>query len=190
MADNNMGAVIDIAKNYGQFQRDVTEKQNAELVKTAQMNYDVAEQQIKASATEQAQNLSLEYQKTRGAANAMAAYRGVASPTAELAMEGVQAARARRNIEINAANQIAGAAAQAQVTQADPNLAQFQGTMSGLELGGQVAAAQAAMPYETVYRTETVQTGLGYQTIQVAERVQQDLDLSSLLDSLDFGGVL
>jgi hypothetical protein len=185
-----MGAVLDIARNYGEFQRDVTEKQNAELVRTAQMNYDVAEQQTNAAAAEQAQSLSLEYQKARGAAQAMAAYRGVASPTAELAAEGVQASRARRNIEINAANAIAAAAAGAQVQQADPNLAQFQGTMSGLQLGGQLAEAQAAMPYETVINYETVQTGLGWQTIPVASRVQQDLDLSALLDQLDMGGVL
>ncbi len=190
MADNNMGQVLDIAKSYGDFQEDVTNKQNAELVKTAQMNYDVAEQQTKASAAEQAQNLSLEYQKTRGAMNAMAAYRGVASPTAELAAEGVQAARARRNIEINAANTIAAAAAGAQVQQQDPNLAKFQGTMSGLQLGGQLAEAQANMPYKTVMQNRGVWTGLGYQNIQVATRVQEDIDLSSLLDELDFGGVL
>lgn len=190
MADQNMGAVIDIANNYGQFQRDVTTQQNEELVQTAQQNYDVSEQQIKASAAEQSQLLSLEYQKTRGATTAMAAYRGIASPTAELAGEGIQAARARRNIEINAANQLAGAAAGAQVQQQDPNLAQFQGTMEGLQLGSQVAEAQAAMPYETVYHTESVYTGLGYQQIQVASRRQQDLDLSSLLDQLDFGGAL
>lgn len=185
-----MGAVLDIAKNYGDFQKDVTNKQNAELVKTAQMNYDVSEQQTNAAAAEQAQNLSLEYQKTRGAMNAMAAYRGVASPTAELAAEGVQATRARRNIEINAANAIAAAAAGAQVQQQDPNLAQFQGTMAGLQLGGQLAEAQANMPYETVYSTQGVWTGLGYQTVRTANRVQQDLDLSTLLDELDFGGVL
>ena len=185
-----MGAVLDIARNYGDFQRDVTEKQNAEMVKTAQLNYDVSEQQTNAAAAEQAQNLSLEYQKTAGAARAMAAYRGVQAPTAELAAEGVQAARARQNIEVNAANAIAAAAAGAQVQQQDPNLAQFQGTMAGLQLGGQLAEAQAAMPYETVMSYQTVQTGLGYQTVPVATRVQQDLDLSALLDELDFGGVL
>lgn len=190
MADNNMGAVLDIAQTYGQFQRDVTEKQNAELVRTAQLNYDVAEQQTKAAAAEQAQSLSLEYQKAAGAARAMAAYRNVASPTAELAAEGVQAARARRNIEINAANEIASAAAAAQVQQQDPNLAQFQGTMAGLQLGGQLAEAQAAMPYETVYRQQLVYTGAGYQTITVADRVQEEIDLAALLEQLNFGGAL
>ena len=190
MADQNMGVVIDIAQKYGNFQKDVVTKQNNELVETAQLNYDVAERQTKAQAAEMSQDLSLQYQKARGATQAMAAYRGVASPTAELAADGVQAARARRNIEINSANAIAAYAAGAQVQQQDPNLAQFEGTMAGLQLGGQLVEAQAAMPYETVFTTEGVWTGLGWQNIQVASQRQQDLDLSALLESLDFGGTL
>ena len=190
MADQNMGAVIDIAQKYGSFQKDVVSKQNDELVKTAQMNYDVAERQTKDQAAEMSQALSLEYQKARGASQAMAAYRGVASPDAALASDGLQAVRARRNIEINSANAIAAYAAGAQVQQQDPNLAQFEGTMAGLQLGGQLVEAQAAMPYETVFTTEGVWTGLGWQNIQVASQRQQDLDLSALLESLDFGGTL
>lgn len=194
MSDQNMGVVMDIAKSYGEFQRDVALSQNEELVKTAQKNYDVAEQQIEDAAAEQSYQLSLEYQKARGAALAMAAYRGVAEPSAELQAESYQSARARRSIEINAANSIAAAAAQAQVQLQDPNLAQFQGTMEGLRLGSSLAEAQANMPYNTVYRTELVETGLGYQTIQVAHRVQETIDLSNLLEELNpewaglFGG--
>ena len=183
-----MGVVLDIAKSYGDFQKDVVNKQNTELVETAQLNYDVAERQTKAQAAEMAQNLSLEYQKARGASQAMAAYRGVASPTAELAADGVQASRARRNIEINSANAIAAYAAGAQVQQQDPNLAQFEGTMAGLQLGSQLVSAQADMPWETVFSNEGVWTGLGWQNIQVASQRQDDLDLGSLLDDLDFGG--
>lgn len=185
-----MGAVLDIARTYGEFTRDVTEKQNAELVKTAQMNYDVAEQQINAAKQEQAQQLALQYQQAQGAALAMAAYRGIGENTDAARAEGMQAERARRNLEINAANQIAAAAAGAQVQQSDPNLAQWQGTMMGLELGGQLAQAQAAMPYETVYHQQLVQTGAGYQTIWVADQVQETIDLGELLEGLNLGGLL
>lgn len=195
MSDQNMGVVMNIARSYGEFQRDVVEKQNAELVKTAQKNYDVAEQQITDAAGEQAYQLSLQYQKAVGAARAMAAYRGVQSPTAELQAESFQATRARRSIEVNAANQIASAAAAAQVQQQDPNLAQFQGTMEGLRLGSSLAEAQANMPYETVYRTEWIHDPyLGSYPITIADRVQDTIDLSALLEGLNpnwqglFGG--
>ena len=194
MSDQNMGVVMDIAKSYGEFQRDIVETQNEELVKTAQKNYDVAEQQIEDAAAEQSYQLSLQYQKARGAALAMAAYRGVSEPTAEAQSESYQAARARRSIEINAANSIASAAAQAQVQLQDPNLAQFQGTMEGLRLGSSLAEAQANMPYNTVYNTEYVETGIGWQPITTATRVQDQIDLSGLLEGLNpewagmFGG--
>jgi len=194
LSDQNMGVVMDIAKSYGEFQRDIVETQNEELVKTAQKNYDVAEQQIEDAAAEQSYQLSLQYQKARGAALAMAAYRGVSEPTAEAQAESYQAARARRSIEINAANSIAAAAAQAQVQLQDPNLAQFQGTMEGLRLGSSLAEAQANMPYNTVYHTEYVQTGIGWQPITTATRVQDTIDLSGLLEGLNpewagmFGG--
>lgn len=194
MSDQNMGVVMDIAKSYGEFQRDIVETQNEELVKTAQKNYDVAEQQIEDAAAEQSYQLSLQYQKARGAALAMAAYRGVSEPTAEAQAESYQAARARRSIEINAANSIASAAAQAQVQLQDPNLAQFQGTMEGLRLGSSLAEAQANMPYNTVYNTEYVETGIGWQPITTATRVQDEIDLSGLLEGLNpewaglFGG--
>tara|TARA_R100001463_G_scaffold63620_1_gene116693 strand:+ start:148 stop:732 length:585 start_codon:yes stop_codon:yes gene_type:complete len=194
LSDQNMGVVMDIAKSYGEFQRDIVETQNEELVKTAQKNYDVAEQQIEDAAAEQSYQLSLQYQKARGAALAMAAYRGVSEPTAEAQAESYQAARARRSIEINAANSIASAAAQAQVQLQDPNLAQFQGTMEGLRLGSSLAEAQANMPYNTVYNTEYVETGIGWQPITTATRVQDEIDLSGLLEGLNpewaglFGG--
>lgn len=195
MADQNMGVVMNIARSYGEFQRDVVEKQNRELVETAQKNYDVAEQQITSAAGEQSYQLALQYQKAVGAARAVAAYRGVQAPDAETRAETFQATRARRSIEVNAANQIASAAAAAQVQQQDPNLAQFQGTMEGLRMGASLAEAQANMPYQTVYRTEWIHDPyLGSYPIKTAERVQDTIDLSALLEGLNpnwqglFGG--
>ena len=190
MADQNMGAVIDIAQKYGTFQKDVVSKQNDELVKTAQMNYDVAEQQTLAQSAEMSQALSLEYQKARGASQAMAAYRGVASPDAALASDGLQAVRARRNIEINAANQIASLAAASQVQFQNTNLAQIQGTMAGLDLGTSVASAQADMPWKTVYQDKRYWNGYEDVWYETSSSSQDDLDLGSLLDDLDFGANL
>lgn len=183
MADANMGVVIDIAQKYGAFQKDVVAKQNDELVKTAQMNYDVAEQQTLAQAAEMSQSLSLEYQKTRGAAQAMAAYRGVASPDAALSSDGFQAVRARRNIEINAANEIASLAAASQVQFQNTNLSQIQGTMAGLDLGTAVAAAQTDMPWKTTYEDKKFWNGYEDVWYETSSSKQDDLDLASLLDN-------
>lgn len=167
MADGVNGQAVQIARAYGSLTRALAERGNAERIRIAQANFDTARQQITAQRNQRAAELAGVFQQHIGTVRANAAYRGVGggSVAALETAASAQAEVARRNIDINANNQIGAEASQALVPIEDPTLAQIEGTFQGLRIGGDFVTALAQLPSNRTRITEWVNTGLGYQPV-------------------------
>lgn len=178
---------VRIAQAYGSLTRALVERQNAERVRIAQVNFDASRQQITAAKDQKVAELAGVFQQHIGTVRANAAYRGVGggSVAALIGSAAAEGEVARRNIDINANNQIGSAASQAIVPLDDPMMSQFQGFFQGLGIGSDFSTALASMPSTRVNQTTWVNTSLGWQALNSSHEVPQSFDLGSQFPELD-----
>jgi hypothetical protein len=137
-----------IASAFGELSARAIRQQNEFSTRAAQRNFNATKRQALAAADQESRELAGVFAKHIGTLRANSAARGAGGTTASSLVQGslAEGARARANIDINAANLIAQAASQSEVMLQDPVLAQLTGTLEGLQFGSQFAAAVASQP--------------------------------------------
>lgn len=178
---------LGIARAYGSLTRALVERQNSERIRIAQANFDASRQQITAAKDQKVAELAGVFQQHLGTIRANAAYRGVGggSVAALLGSASADGEVARRNIDINANNQIGSEASQAIVPLDDPIMSQFQGFFQGLGIGSDFAQALASMPSSRVNDTTWINTSLGWQAWNTSREVPQTFNLGESFPELD-----
>lgn len=187
MAEPENGQAIKIARSYGTLTRALTERSNAERIRIAQANFDAGRTQVNAQRDQRASELAGVFQQHIGTIRANAAYRGVGGGSVA-ALEGAasaQAVVARRNIDINANNEIGSAASQAIVPVDDTILSELQGTFQGLGIGSDFVTSLAQLPSVRGSHTQWVRTGAGYQEVRFNTESPATVNLRGQFPELD-----